>query len=143
MSQTAGPQLGIGYDKPAMTRKHIPLEEKCEGEFNPSPVSGMQWCETKDPTTCPLVRAEPYYFTSGGQEITFDTPKTCLDEPIQKGGESWCHSCDVNLRVCDWLPISEIPEKEPCVDARMTQKGIMCRSCDLFYGTRFIVTHYG
>ena len=132
--QTAGPQLGIGYDKPVMSRKHIPLEDKCEGESTLSPVKGMQWCETKDPTTCPLVRAEPFYFSSGGQEITFDTPKTCLDNPIQKGGESWCHSCDVNLRVCDWLPISDIPEKEPCVDARMTQKGIMCRSCDLSMG---------
>ena len=101
---------------------------------SPSPVEGMQWCETLDPTTCPLVRSTPKTIQKNGQTITVDTPKVCLDEPVSKQGEEWCHSCDVNLRVCDWLPIEKIPETDPCVDARLTDKGIMCRTCDLSMG---------
>ncbi|MEC7946504.1 MAG: penicillin-binding transpeptidase domain-containing protein, partial [Myxococcota bacterium] len=44
-------------------------------------------------------------------------------------------SCDVNLRVCDWLPIERIPDTDPCVDARKDEKGrTMCRTCDLSMG---------
>ena len=132
--QTAGPQLRIGYDQAVMSRKHLPLKDACEGESTPSPVKGMQWCETKDPTTCPLVNTEQQYFKSNGQDVTFDSQRTCIDDSISIDGEDWCHSCDVNLRVCDWLPIVDIPEDEPCVDARQTTKGIMCRSCDLSMG---------
>ena len=82
----------------------------------------MQWCETIDPSSCPLVRANPKTIKKNGETITVDTPKTCLDDPISKNGEDWCHSCDVNLRVCDWLPIAEIPETDPCVDARKWEK---------------------
>lgn len=129
-----GTRLRIGYDKPVETRKHIPINEACAGTTSPSPVDGMQWCETLDPTSCPLVRAKQKTIQKNGQTITVDTPKVCLDEPVSKQGDEWCHSCDVNLRVCDWLPINEIPETDPCVDARLTDKGIMCRTCDLSMG---------
>ena len=129
-----GTRLRIGYDKPVQSRKHIPLTDECKGTTSPSPVEGMQWCETLDPTTCPLVRSTPKTIQKNGQTITVDTPKVCLDEPVSKQGEEWCHSCDVNLRVCDWLPIEKIPETDPCVDARLTDKGIMCRTCDLSMG---------
>lgn len=130
----AGPRLRIGYDEPTQSRTHIPIGSECSGTTSPSAVAGMQWCETLDPTSCPVVRAEPKTIMKNGQQITVDTPKTCLDTPFAQDGEQWCHSCDVNLRVCDWLPIAQIPETDPCVDARMTNKGIQCRTCDLSMG---------
>ena len=130
----AGPRLRIGYDTPVQTRTHISKADACEGTTTPSPVEGMQWCETIDPTSCPLVRANQKTIEKNGQTIAVDTPKTCLDTPFSKDGEEWCHSCDVNLRVCDWLPLEQIPETDPCVDARMGKNGIMCRTCDLSMG---------
>ena len=130
----AGPRLRIGYDIPVQSRKHIPTDEDCTGSTTPSAVQGMQWCETIEPTSCPLVRSNPKTIKKNGETITVDTPKACLDESVNKSGEEWCHSCDVNLRVCDWLPIAQIPETDPCVDARMGKKGILCRTCDLSMG---------
>lgn len=138
--QLAGPGMLIGYDNPVRQRRHIPLSESCEnGISENSPVAGMQWCTTTDASTCPVVRSEQQYFTrrnAAGEatDTTFDLPKTCLDTPFEQNGEKWCHSCDVNLRVCDWLPITKIPEKEPCVDARLVKDTIMCRTCDLSMG---------
>jgi len=130
----AGPRFRIGYDTPTQSRTHIPTEQTCAGSTTPSAVDGMQWCETIDPTSCPLVRAKQQTIQKNGATLTVDTPKVCLDEPTQQNGEEWCHSCDVNLRVCDWLPIAQIPETDPCVDARMGKNGIQCRTCDLSMG---------
>jgi membrane carboxypeptidase/penicillin-binding protein len=130
----AGTRLRIGYNDPLQTRKHLPMSEPCSGTTTPSPVDGMQWCETVEPDSCPLVRANQKTIMKHGQTLTVDTKKECLNEPIQKDGEEWCRSCDVNLRVCDWLPIDMIPETDPCVDARLGKNGIMCRTCDLSMG---------
>ena len=53
---------------------------------------------------------------------------------ITQQGAQWCHSCEVNLRVCDWLPLERIPERESCVDARISKGKIMCRVCDMSMG---------
>lgn len=138
--QLAGPGMLIGYDSPVRKRRHIPMTESCEnGISETSSVAGMQWCTTTDGSKCSVVRAEQEYFTqkdSEGQSVktTLDVPKTCLDEPFEKNGEKWCHSCDVNLRVCAWIPITRVPEREPCVDARLVNDTIMCRTCDLSMG---------
>jgi penicillin-binding protein 1A len=130
----AGPSMRIGYDNPVRTRTHISAFEKCEGVTKSSPVEGMLWCETMDPSSCPLVRADQQFLTVGGELVPVDTPKECLDTPVEKDGIKWCHSCDVNLRVCDWRHVSKIPRTDPCVDARMSPKGQMCRVCDMSMG---------
>ncbi|MEL6348956.1 MAG: transglycosylase domain-containing protein, partial [Myxococcota bacterium] len=131
----AGPTLRIGYNEPACARTHIPAAATCEGTRTPSNVSGMVWCEVCDPTSCPVVEAERPLTWRAGQQVQMGDKKTCLDEPFTASGKKWCHSCDVNLRVCDWLPISEIPSKEPCIDARKDEKGqVWCRTCDLSMG---------
>jgi penicillin-binding protein 1A len=117
----AGPHLRIGYPKPTCHRLHISAEQECQGESTPSPVQGMQWCSWCDASSCPVVKV--------------NENMKCLDDPIQDSEGSWCHSCDVNLRVCDWLPISEIPSNERCADERRGEDGtILCRSCDLSMG---------
>ena len=135
--ELAGPTLRIGYDEPVRTRKHVPADSECPGgELRPSPVEGMAWCEALDASSCPLIRAERPTINHGGGNIeTVGEKFECLDEPQQIDGESWCHSCDVNLRVCDWIPEAEIPETDVCLDARKDSEGkVMCRTCDLSMG---------
>jgi len=133
--QLAGPTLRIGYDEPSCSRTHVPADAECEGTMTPSAVSGMAWCEYCDATSCPLVEAELPTVRKNGEDIPVGDPKTCLDEPFEQGGRKWCHSCDVNLRACDWLPIQEIPSSDPCQDARKDDSGqIWCRTCDLSMG---------
>ena len=134
--ELAGPTLRIGYDTPSCTRKHVPADSECPGgELRPSPVDGMAWCEACDPTSCPLVRAKPPELTIDGVKERVGTSFSCLDEAQMIDGEPWCHSCDVNLRVCDWLPIEDWPETDPCLDARRDPDGQQwCRTCDLSMG---------
>lgn len=122
--ELAGPKLRIGYDTPDCTRKHLPDTDTCEGTTSPSPVEGMQWCEACKPESCSLVKVEE------------ESPFVCLNEPTELEDGQYCRSCDVNLRVCDWLPIVEIPEKDTCVEPRIdpSTKQILCRSCDLSMG---------
>ena len=129
--ELAGPTLRIGYDQPTCSRKHIPQEEACDGTLSPSTVAGMAWCERCDPTSCPLIKADRP--TVGGIEV--GDIHTCLDETQEIDGERWCHSCDVNLRVCSWIPLESMPSTDPCIDARRESSGqVMCRSCDLSMG---------
>ncbi len=131
----AGPKLRIGYDDPLCKRTHVPEGAACEGEVSASPVKGMQWCESCDPTSCPLVLADSQTVVKDGQTFPVGEPKECLDEPQVIDGQRWCHSCDVNLRVCDWLPLERIPDTDPCVDARRDASGqTWCRTCDLSMG---------
>ena len=133
--ELAGPKLRIGYNQPACSRKHIPVGSACEGDRASSTVTGMEWCEHCDPTSCPLVQAGQQSIRIDGQNIPVGEPKACLDEAKDINGEPWCHSCDVNLRACDWLPIERIPDTDPCVDARQDDDGrIWCRTCDLSMG---------
>lgn len=137
--QQAGPKLRIGYNEPSCSRVHVPETSKeakeCKGEVTDSNVAGMVWCEYCDPTSCPLVMADKQSVRVDGEDRFVNDAKQCLDEPVSEGGNRWCHSCDVNLRVCDWLPIDQIPDTDPCVDARKDDKGrVMCRSCDLSMG---------
>lgn len=117
----AGPRLRIGYDKPVCHRELIVEGEACEGSTEPSPVAGRVWCTGCEPSTCPLV------------ETTAET--SCLDQPVTEGEAQWCHSCDVNLRVCDWIAEERMPEGDRCVDRRKDADGqVWCRSCDLSMG---------
>lgn len=133
--QLAGPTLRIGYDEPSCSRTHVPMGSECLGTLTPSAVEGMAWCEYCDANSCPVVEAEQATVRSNGQDVLVGDAKTCLDEPFVQGGRQWCHSCDVNLRVCDWLPLQEIPASDPCQDARMDDDGqVWCRTCDLSMG---------
>ena len=117
----AGPRLRIGYPSPSCSRTHVPLDAECAGTMTPSTVAGMAWCEYCDPTSCPLVKTKPEF--------------SCMDDPTLVDGEEFCHSCDVNLRVCDWLPIEKWPATDPCTDERRDEDGnTFCRSCDLSMG---------
>jgi penicillin-binding protein 1A len=119
--ELAGPTLRIGYDTPVCSRTHVPEDSECKGELTPSPVEGMAWCEWCDPESCPLVKPKE------GWE--------CLDEPSEIDGVPYCHSCDVNLRVCDWLPPDKMQPGEDCRDQRYDpSEGVLCRSCDLSMG---------
>jgi len=119
--ELAGPSLRIGYNTPVCERTHVPEDSECEGELSASPVQGMAWCEYCDPQSCSVVKQREDF--------------ACLDEPWREGGESLCHSCDVNLRVCDWLPPERFPEGEECRDQRQDGDGnTLCRSCDLSMG---------
>ena len=120
----AGPKLRIGYDTPTCERKHISVDDECQGSTSVSPVEGMQWCEYCIPESCPLV------------QVTEDNSFECMDTPQTIGDTNYCRSCDVNLRVCDWLPITKLPENDRCLDPRLDSNTneIMCRSCDLSMG---------
>ncbi len=119
--QLAGPRLRIGYDRPTCSRTHIREDAECGGTRTPSPVKGMSWCEACDPTSCPRVERTDRI--------------TCLDEPAVEGGRTWCRSCDVNLRVCPWIRLEEMPAGDPCTDARQDAEGrTVCRVCDLSVG---------
>jgi penicillin-binding protein 1A len=119
--QLAGPRLRIGYDRPTCSRTHIREEADCTGTRTPSPVRGMSWCESCDPATCPRVEKTDAI--------------TCLDDPVVEGGRAWCRSCDVNLRVCPWIRLDEMPAGDPCRDARQDAEGnVVCRVCDLSVG---------
>ena len=115
--QQAGPKLRIGYNEPSCSRVHIPRDSEeaksCKGTLTDSAVAGMAWCEHCDPTSCPLVRADEQTVRVDGEDLPVNGAKACLDEPVVKDGERWCHSCDVNLRVCDWLPLDRIPDTDP------------------------------
>ncbi len=133
--ELAGPALRIGYNEPSCSRRHISSTEECVGTATPSPVPGMVWCESCDATSCPLVESEIPRIWKDGEQIPVGDAKQCLDEPVEQAGRTWCHSCDVNLRVCDWLPLERIPETDPCVDARQDGDGqVWCRTCDLSMG---------
>jgi penicillin-binding protein 1A len=131
----AGPTLRIGYNTPTCSRRHIKSGSACEGDRTPSAVDGMEWCSYCDPASCPLVRSGQQKIRKNGADIPVGEVMACLDEPRDINGEPWCHSCDVNLRACDWLPIERIPDTDPCVDARQDGEGrIWCRTCDLSMG---------
>jgi penicillin-binding protein 1A len=126
--QLAGEQLGIGFIKPKCSRKHIPVEEECMGERSTSPVEGMSWCEHCDPTSCPVARVP---------ELFDLRPKgECMDEPWEEEGQEWCHSCDVNIRACDWWEQARMDLGLPCPGARKDKRTgkLMCRACDLSMG---------
>jgi penicillin-binding protein 1A len=119
--ELAGPHLRIGYQTPTCERRHIPAEEECKGTKTPSPVPGMAWCEYCDPSSCPLVLA-------GGEN-------TCMDDPVSLDDGAYCHSCDENIRVCDWLPRTRLRENERCIGQRKDADGVtVCRACDLSMG---------
>ncbi len=119
--ELAGPALRIGYQTPACERVHVPQGSECQGAMTPSNVQGMAWCEWCDPESCPLVRLHEDF--------------TCMDEPQELEGEQWCHSCDVNIRVCDWLTPDKFREGEECRGQRKDSQGrTVCRSCDLSMG---------
>jgi membrane carboxypeptidase/penicillin-binding protein len=126
--QLAGEQLGIGFIKPKCSRRHIPQEEECVGERTASPVEGMSWCQHCDPTSCPVARVEELHDLRPAGE--------CMDEPWEEEGREWCHSCDVNIRACDWWEQDRMDEGLPCPGARKHPRTgeIMCRACDLSMG---------
>ncbi len=129
----AGPALRIGYSQPTCERRHISEDAECAGEMTPSPVAGMAWCEWCVPTSCPKVKPGQQTLRKDGHDLDIGEAMACID-PAESSAE-WCHSCDVNLRVCDWLPVEQIPKTDPCVDARLDSNGRqMCRSCDLSMG---------
>lgn len=137
--QLAGPALRIGYPEPKCSRTHIKATsdeaKACPGALSESAVRGMVWCEYCEPESCPLVRADAQSVRVEGEDRFVNGSKTCMDDGQRDGDSTWCRSCDVNLRVCDWLPIDEIPDTDPCVDARKDDKGrVWCRSCDLSMG---------
>ena len=57
-----------------------------------------------------------------------------MDPLFDRQESKWCHSCDVNLRVCAWIDLEELPSRDSCVDARMEKGRIKCRSCDMSMG---------
>ena len=133
--ELAGPSLRIGYNEPTCSRTHQPVGEDCIGERTPSRVDGYEWCEYCDPDSCPVVNADQESVRKDGGTVTVGEAKECLGTPTTDADGRWCTSCDVNLRVCDWLPREQIPETDPCVDARRDDKGqVLCRTCDLSMG---------
>lgn len=121
--ELAGPKLRIGYQEPTCSRTHIPQQVECIGDRTPSPVEGMSWCEHCDASTCPKVRVDERF--SG----------ECLDETWDDDGFRWCHSCDVNIRVCDWYKEKNISRSLPCNGARAdSDDDVVCRACDLSMG---------
>jgi penicillin-binding protein 1A len=136
--ELAGPSLRIGYPEPSCSRTHVATDEAeltCKGSITPSAVDGMSWCESCDPTSCPLVLTGQGEQVVQGHKANYQGDLQCLDEPSTLDGNSWCHSCDVNLRVCDWLPIEKFPEGDHCTDPRRDEAGqVLCRTCDLSMG---------
>jgi penicillin-binding protein 1A len=121
--EVAGPKLGIGFPEPTCSRTHISIDDECVGTRSSSTVKGMSWCENCDPTSCPTVRIDDLF--SGD----------CMGEAWEDGGSRWCHSCDVNLRVCDWYKEKNISRSLPCNGARLDKNGdVVCRACDLSMG---------
>jgi len=119
----AGPKLRIGYPEPTCSRTHIPKDEQCVGQRSPSPVEGMSWCERCDAKTCPTVRVDELF------------EGECLGRKWKKDGAEWCHSCDVNIRACDWYKERNISSALPCNGARLDKDGeVVCRACDLSMG---------
>ncbi|MBC8272741.1 MAG: glycine--tRNA ligase subunit alpha, partial [Gammaproteobacteria bacterium] len=88
--ELAGPKMRIGYREPTCSRTHIPIDDECTGSRTNSTVPGMAWCEHCDSSTCPTVRVDDLF------------EGECLDEAWDDDDAQWCHSCDVNIRVCDW-----------------------------------------
>ena len=117
----AGPRLRIGYDIPVQSRTHISSDERLFWNNNTICCSRHAVVRNHDQHPVHWIRANPKTIKMV-KRLLWTLPKVCLDEPVSKQGEEWCHSCDVNLRVCDWLPIAEIPETDPCVDARLMGK---------------------
>jgi len=126
--QLAGEQLGIGLVEPKCARRHIGQDEECMGERSASAVEGMSWCEHCDPTSCPVARVP--------ELLDLRPAGVCMDEPWEEDGEQWCHSCDVNIRACDWFEKDRMDEGLPCPGARKRKRDgkIMCRACDLSMG---------
>ncbi|RME20262.1 MAG: hypothetical protein D6798_20860 [Deltaproteobacteria bacterium] len=114
--------LGIGFDEPSCSRTHVPQGSECEGTMTPSPVEGMAWCEYCDPRSCPLTAVRD------GIE--------CLSEPETRGDRTWCRSCDINLRACNWVPETQLGSRDQCLDPRLDEDSgkVMCRACDLSMG---------
>ena len=130
--ELAGPALRIGYNDPVCSRTHQTVGQECAGSRTPSKVSGYEWCGTA--TRIPSAGDEQQVVRKNGQDITVGEP-SMPGVTITENDGRWCTSCDVNLRVCDWLPIERIPDTDPCVDARKDEKGrTMCRTCDLSMG---------
>ena len=129
--EMAGPKLGIGFSTPTCTRKHIPVTETCDGTTTPSTVANMQWCEKCIPESCSLISKDRTYIKSSSVP---DNTFACMNDPMQKDGSSWCRSCDVNLRVCAWIDLEELAPRDSCIDARMENGKIKCRSCDMSMG---------
>jgi penicillin-binding protein 1A len=121
--EVAGPKLGIGFPEPTCSRTHTSIENECIGTRSSSNVKGMSWCENCDPASCPTVRIDELF--SGD----------CMGEAWEDEGSRWCHSCDVNLRVCDWYKEKNISRSLPCNGARLDKNGdVVCRACDLSMG---------
>ena len=119
----AGPKLQIGYPEPTCSRTHIPVDDECNGDRSPSPVDGMSWCERCAPETCPVVRVDDLF------------EGECMGDTWSKDGAEWCHSCDVNIRACDWYKERNISSALPCNGARLDKDGdVVCRACDLSMG---------
>ena len=129
--EMAGPKLGIGFSTPTCTRQHIANTEICQGTSSPSLVPGMQWCEHCIAESCSLVAKDRTYIKSTSVP---DNTFSCIEDPITKDDGKWCRSCDVNLRVCAWLDLEELSPKDSCIDARMENGKIKCRSCDMSMG---------
>ena len=129
--EMAGPKLGIGFSTPTCTRKHIPVEETCDGTTSPSPVANMQWCEKCIPDSCSLISKDRTYIKSSSVP---DNTFACMNDTVTKDGSQWCRSCDVNLRVCAWIDLEELASRDSCIDARMENGKIKCRSCDMSMG---------
>ncbi len=120
----AGPTLRIGYDQPACSRTHIEESAECAGTSSASRVKGMKWCEACDPASCPLTAVENPF-----------TKISCDDAAQDIGGTQYCHSCDIDLRLCDWLAREALPTGDNCVDQRVDASGhVWCRACDLSMG---------
>jgi membrane carboxypeptidase/penicillin-binding protein len=117
----AATKLRIGYDEPVCLRTHMPEEEVCSGDTSPSAIEGMKWCSVCDPTTCPLT-------------LVPEDASQCLDEPVTRLGEQWCHSCSPNMRLCSWLPAPNVDDLSECQDAQIVDDEVLCRSCDLSMG---------
>ncbi len=120
--ELAGPTLGIGFDEPVCSRTHVKQDAECQGTMTPSNVEGMAWCEYCEPDSCPMIEVQE------GTE--------CLSEPEQRDGRTWCRSCDISMRACNWAPESQIGSRDQCLDARLDGDtgDVMCRVCDLSMG---------
>ena len=132
--QQAGPRLGIGFDTPSCSRKHIPITEICDGDSKPSTIANMQWCEKCKPESCPLVNIDGAFVKS--ENTSHLELFGCSNNTAGRTMVSLVN----NLCVCDWLPIERIPERESCLDARLHKGKIMCRVCDMSDGTGFFFT---
>ena len=118
--------MRIGYDQAVCERKHLPDTQQCDGSVSSSLIPGMKWCKTCKADSCPLVSMDRAFLSDP------EFPRSnfqCIGQTQTINGSSWCHSCDVNLRLCSWDERSKL--KSPnCIDARMGKNGkILCRNC--------------